>query len=97
MDIAAIPALKQISHLPVLADPSHAAGVSDMVAPLAHASVAAGADGVMIEVHDDAEAAWCDGPQALHPDELRSTLARIEKIRHLVAGASPGPFASAEH
>ncbi len=97
LDIAAIPALKQISHLPVLADPSHAAGVSDMVAPLAHASVAAGADGVMIEVHDDAEAAWCDGPQAVHPDELRSTLARIEKIRQLVAGALPGPFVSAEH
>ena len=95
LDIAAITALKQISHLPVLADPSHAAGVNSMVAPLAYASVAAGADGVMIEVHDDAKAAWCDGPQALHPDELRSTLARIEKIRHAVGGTSPGPHASA--
>ncbi len=97
LDIAAIPALKQISHLPVLADPSHAAGVSNMVAPLAHASVAAGADGVMIEVHDDAKAAWCDGPQALHPDELCSTLARLEQIRRSVAGTSPDLPSSVRH
>ena len=97
LDVAAISALRQISHLPVLADPSHAAGVSSMVAPLAHAAVAAGADGVMIEVHDDAKAAWCDGPQAMHPDELRSTLARLEQIRHAVAGPSPAPPVSAHH
>ncbi len=88
LDVAAIPALKRISHLPVLADPSHAAGASNMVEPLAQAAVAAGADGVMIEVHDDPPSAWCDGPQAMHPDDFRLTLPRLERIRHVLAESS---------
>lgn len=81
LDIAAIPALKTISHLPVFADPSHAAGTNEMVGPLAQAAVAAGAHGLIIEVHDDAVSAWCDGPQALHPQELGSVIARLRNIQ----------------
>jgi 3-deoxy-7-phosphoheptulonate synthase len=70
LDLASIPAVRRISHLPVIVDPSHAVGKHDLVAPMALASVAAGADGVMIDVHPDPEQALCDGPQALTPDEM---------------------------
>lgn len=69
LDISAIPVLRQKTHLPIVVDPSHAAGMHDLVRPLAQAAVAAGADGVMIEVHNDPEKALCDGPQSLHPNE----------------------------
>ena len=68
LDIAAIPVLKKLSHFPVIIDPSHATGRSALVSPLAMAAVAGGADGVMIEVHNDPEHAWCDGPQSLNPE-----------------------------
>ncbi len=67
LDIAAIPLLKQLSHLPVIVDPSHATGMSKLVRPCALAAVAAGADGLMIEVHNDPSRALCDGPQSLTP------------------------------
>ena len=73
LDISAIPLLKQQSHLPVIIDPSHAAGIAWMVNPLAKAAIAAGADGLMIEVHNDPKNALCDGAQSLTPaqfDEL---------------------------
>ena len=77
-DLSAIPVVHKKSHLPVIADPSHATGLRDQVPPMARAAVAAGADGIMIEIHDDPENALSDGPQALLPniylklmDELR--------------------------
>lgn len=68
LDITAIPVLKQLSHLPVMVDPSHAAGKYKLVPPLSKAAVAAGADGLVIEVHNDPERALCDGPQSLRPE-----------------------------
>ena len=65
LDISAVPLIKTLSHLPVIIDPSHAAGRRDMVAPLSRAAIAAGADGLMIEVHNDPKRALCDGAQSL--------------------------------
>ena len=83
-DINAIPLLKQMTHLPVIADPSHGTGISSIVPPVAAAAVAAGADGIMIEVHNEPEAALCDGPQAVTPQDfahLVSGVKKYEKIR----------------
>ena len=66
----AVPVLKQLSHLPVVVDPSHAAGRRDLVLPLSLAAAAAGADGIIVEVHHDPDAAICDGPQAVPADEF---------------------------
>ena len=81
LDISAVPLLKQLSHLPVVADPSHATGRRDLVAPLAAAALAAGADGVMVEVHPDPENALSDGPQSLTFEEFAGLMERIERIR----------------
>ncbi len=70
LDIAAIPVVHKLSHLPIIVDPSHATGRRDKVVPLARAAVAAGADGVLIEVHVEPEKALCDGPQSLYPDQF---------------------------
>lgn len=78
LDIAAIPALKMKTHLPILVDPSHAAGVNYLVAPLALAAVAAGTDGLLIEVHDNPEAAYSDGPQALYPEQLEKLMEQMQ-------------------
>ena len=66
LDLGAVPWLKLHSHLPVVVDPSHAAGDRRLVEPLSRAAAAVGADGVMVEVHDNPDGALCDGPQALH-------------------------------
>src|SRR3990167_5871516 len=82
LDISAVPVIKKLSHLPVVIDPSHCSGIWDYVAPLARAAVAVGADGLLIEVHDDPEKAVCDGPQALKPhkfDVLMNELRQIAK------------------
>ena len=79
-DVSAIPVVKSLSHLPVIADPSHAAGKMSLVEPLAAAAIAAGADGVMIEVHHDPETALSDGPQSLRPDTFREVTARLRGI-----------------
>ncbi|MFN2625469.1 MAG: 3-deoxy-7-phosphoheptulonate synthase [Mycobacteriales bacterium] len=71
LDISAVPLVHALSHLPVIVDPSHAAGRRDLVVPLARAAMGAGADGVMVDVHPHPEAALCDGPQALVDDDLR--------------------------
>jgi 3-deoxy-7-phosphoheptulonate synthase len=77
-DVAAIALLKQISHLPVIADPSHAAGVRDLVAPLARVAVAAGADGVIVEVHPNPDKAWSDADQTLSFSEFDEMMASLE-------------------
>jgi 3-deoxy-7-phosphoheptulonate synthase len=81
-DVSAIPVIQELSHLPVIADPSHATGIRDKVAPMARAAVAAGADGLMVEVHHDPENALSDGPQSLYPQELEELM---EQLRHIAA------------
>ncbi len=79
LDISAIPLLKRQSHLPVIVDPSHAAGIAWMVEPLSRSAVAAGADGLMIEVHNNPKAALCDGAQSLNPDEFSKLMGQIAR------------------
>ena len=85
LDLAAIPAVRRISHLPVVIDASHAAGKNYMVAPLARAGVAAGADGVLVEVHNDPKIALCDAAQALTLDEYGVMLRELRAIREVIA------------
>ena len=80
MDIAAIPVIKQLSHLPVVADPSHGTGRRDKVGAMARAAVAAGADGLIIEVHPDPERALSDGAQSLYPDQFAQLMAEARMI-----------------
>ncbi len=84
MDISAIALLKEKTHLPVIADPSHAAGFSRLVKPLALAATAAGADGIMIEVHNDPAHALCDGPQALTPEQFKEVVEDCNAIRGIL-------------
>ena len=79
LDISAIPMLKRKSHLPVVVDPSHAAGIRWMVEPLSLAAIAAGADGLIIEVHNNPAKALCDGAQSLTPEDFRITMEKIKK------------------
>jgi 3-deoxy-7-phosphoheptulonate synthase len=79
LDLTAVPVLKELSHLPVIVDPSHAAGRRDLVTPLSLAAAAAGADGIIVEVHPHPEEAICDGPQQLYADQFADYLARVEQ------------------
>jgi 3-deoxy-7-phosphoheptulonate synthase len=79
-DISAIPVLNKLSHLPVIGDPSHAVGRRDKVMPVARAAIAAGADGLLIEVHHDPEKAVCDGPQSLYPDQFARLMDELKII-----------------
>ncbi len=80
LDLAAVPVLKELTHLPVIVDPSHAAGRRSLVEPLALAAAAAGADGVMVEAHPRPEEAVCDGPQSLRTADLGGFIRRVEDI-----------------
>lgn len=84
LDIAAIPAIKRMSHLPILIDPSHSGGYSYLVEPLALAAVAAGADGLLIEVHNAPERALCDGQQSLTPAQFGELMGKVNKMVDLV-------------
>ena len=84
LDVSAIPAVKQMSHLPVIVDPSHAAGMYWMVEPLAMAAVAAGADGLIIEVHNDPAHAKCDGQQSLTPQKFDALMHKVSAMVDLV-------------
>lgn len=81
MPIASVPALKQVTHLPIVVDPSHSAGRAELVPAIAYAATAAGADGLLVEVHPDPEAALCDGRQSLTPDEFAEMVEVCRKIR----------------
>lgn len=83
LDISAIPAIKRLSHLPIIIDPSHATGSSRMVEPLAKAAIAAGADGIIIEVHNNPAAALCDGPQSITPSKFDSLMKQLGKYAQL--------------
>ena len=82
LDLSMIPIAKSLSHLPVIVDPSHATGKSSLVEPMSLASLAAGADGIMVEVHPNPEEAWCDGPQSL---DLKAFAGLMEKIKPIAA------------
>lgn len=84
LDLSAIPVLKQMTHLPVIADPSHGTGNYHYVAPMALAAVAAGADGLMIEVHPDPERASSDGPQSLKPKKFDALMAKLRLVAESV-------------
>jgi 3-deoxy-7-phosphoheptulonate synthase len=84
LDLSAIPAIKKLSHLPVIVDPSHAAGLWWMVEPLAKAAIAVGADGLMIEVHNDPDNAKCDGKQSIKPERFKSLMSTLKKIAPIV-------------
>ena len=79
LDVSAIPMLKSKTHLPVIVDPSHAAGLRFMVEPLTMAAIAAGADGVMIEVHNNPEKALCDGKQSLTPQAFSDLMSKVSR------------------
>jgi 3-deoxy-7-phosphoheptulonate synthase len=84
LDISAVPVLKQLSHLPVFIDPSHGTGRWDLVAPMALAGVAAGADGLLIEVHPKPEVALSDGPQSLKPEKFFALMKDLKKVAEAV-------------
>ena len=81
LDLAAIPLLKTMTHLPIIVDPSHATGIAGLLKPMAMAATAAGADGIMIEVHNNPAAALCDGAQSLTPKAFADVMDAINKIR----------------
>jgi len=84
LDIGAVPVVQGTSHLPVIVDPSHAAGRRDLIVPLSRAAIAAGADGVIVDVHPDPEHALCDGPQALQGTELRALAQAVRQLPPIV-------------
>ncbi len=84
LDLSAVPVLHELSHLPVVVDPSHATGVARLVRPMALAAAAAGADGLMIEVHNDPKNALCDGAQSLTPEQFADVARRVREIRSII-------------
>ncbi|UMG94891.1 hypothetical protein MF408_19280 [Nocardioides sp. TF02-7] len=87
LDISAVPVVQATSHLPIIIDPSHAAGRKDLVVPLSRAAIAVGADGVIVDVHPEPEVALCDGPQALVGPELRALAQAVRQLPPLVGRA----------
>lgn len=85
LDLSAVPVLHNMTHLPVIVDPSHGCGYSSLVAPMSLAAAACGADGIMVEVHNDPKNALCDGPQALTPEQFDKLYNQVNKIRETVA------------
>lgn len=84
MDISAIPVIHKLSHLPIIADPSHGTGRRDMVAPMARAALASGADGLMVEVHNNPNQAMCDGAQSLSPEQFTMLMAELTQMAPVV-------------
>ena len=87
LDLSAIPVLRELTHLPVIVDPSHAVGISRFIEPMALASAACGADGLIIEVHNDPPNAACDGAQSLTPEQFANLTKKIKKIREVIESA----------
>ncbi|NDL57325.1 3-deoxy-7-phosphoheptulonate synthase [Phytoactinopolyspora mesophila] len=97
LDISAVPMVQSLSHLPIIVDPAHASGRRDLVLPLSRAALAAGADGILIDVHPDPESALCDGPQALGGADIRELASAIRRLapvmdRRNAEVATPAPF-----
>jgi 3-deoxy-7-phosphoheptulonate synthase len=98
-DLTAIPLVQKLSHLPIIGDPSHGTGLRDTVIPMARAAVAAGADGVMVEVHPTPDRALSDGGQSLYPEQFRNLVGELRAITSVigrrVATLSPSPSPAA--
>ena len=90
LDISAVPVVQATSHLPIIVDPSHAAGRKDLVVPLSRAAIAVGADGVIVDVHPNPEEALCDGPQALFGGDLRALAQAVRRIPPVVGRVDAG-------
>src|SRR3712207_2733025 len=88
LDISAVPIVQAKSHLPVIVDPSHAAGLKELVVPLSRAAIAVGADGVIVDVHPNPEAALCDGPQALLGADLRALAQAVRQLPPVLGRAA---------
>ena len=84
LDLSAVPVLHNLTHLPVVVDPSHATGKADLVAPMAYAATAAGADGIMVEVHNDPAHALCDGAQSITPPQFNEISRKVRQIREVL-------------
>lgn len=84
LDLSAIPLLRDLTHLPIIVDPSHASGISKLVAPMSLAAVGAGTDGLMIEVHNNPACALCDGPQALTPEQFADVVKNVDVLLPIV-------------
>lgn len=84
LDLSAIPVLHDLTHLPVVVDPSHATGRSALVPSMAVAAAAAGADGIMVEVHNNPSSALCDGAQSLTPEQFRDLFQKVQKVREVL-------------
>ncbi|MDQ2932255.1 MAG: 3-deoxy-7-phosphoheptulonate synthase [Gemmatimonadota bacterium] len=95
-DVTAIPIVKQLSHLPIVADPSHGTGIRDLVTPMARAAVAAGADGILVEVHPNPERALSDGAQSLYPDQFAQLVGELRSISAAIGRTiTPAPRTAA--
>jgi 3-deoxy-7-phosphoheptulonate synthase len=92
-DVTAIPVVHKLSHLPIIADPSHGTGLRDKVIPMARAAVAAGADGIMIEVHPNPEEALSDGAQTLFPDQFAQLMREVRIIAEAIGRRVAEPAA----
>ena len=84
LDLSAVPVLQELSHLPVIADPSHGTGIARFVPPMAMAAAASGADGIMVEVHNDPSRALCDGDQSLTPEQFADLSSKVQQIRSII-------------
>ncbi|WP_127480395.1 3-deoxy-7-phosphoheptulonate synthase [Nocardioides pantholopis] len=93
LDISAVPVVQAASHLPVIVDPSHAAGRKDLVVPLSRAAIAVGADGIIVDVHPDPETALCDGPQALLGSDLRELAQAVRRLPPVLGRVDAGQLA----
>jgi 3-deoxy-7-phosphoheptulonate synthase len=89
LDLSIIPAVRRLSHLPILVDPSHATGKRDSILPMARAAVASGADGILVEVHNHPEKALSDGPQSLYPEQFARMMDELEQIAPVVGRKLP--------
>lgn len=94
LDLTAIPVVHSLSHLPIIADPSHGTGIRAKVIPMARAAVAAGADGLMIEVHPNPDQAWSDGAQSLAPEQFDELMAQVEPIARAIHRSITPPLAT---
>ncbi len=96
LDLTAIPVVKALSHLPIIADPSHGTGLRAKVTPMARAAVAAGADGLMVEVHPDPDRALSDGAQSLHPQQFEELMGQIDQIARAIGRGLGAPLPARE-
>jgi 3-deoxy-7-phosphoheptulonate synthase len=94
LDLSLVPAVQRLSHLPILVDPSHGTGKRNKVTPLSRAAVAVGADGLLIEVHNNPDRALSDGMQSLYPDQFAALMEEIRQIAPVVHREVPQPIAA---